>query len=111
MIFAPDAFLGDPLGWAGNQAAHAALIGMGGFALAAVTPFTRAQALGLILAVYGLWEVVTFAGDVLDGVTDFAFVAAGAFFGKAAWEMDRRGMAYGFAAIVLATGIGVVQRL
>ena len=107
----PDAFLGDPLGWAGNQAAHALLIGCGGFALAAITPFTRAQALGLILALFGLWEVVTFAGDVLDGVTDFAFVAAGAFFGKAAWEQDRHGMAYGFAAIVIAAAIGVVQRI
>lgn len=106
-----DAFLGDPLGWAGNQAAHALLIGCGGFALAAVTHLTRAQALGLILALFGLWEVVTFAGDVLDAVTDFAFVAAGAVFGKAAWELDRRVMAYSFAAIVIAASIGVVQRL
>ncbi len=106
-----DAFLNDPLGWAGNQAAHALLIGGGGFALASVTPLSRGQALGLLLALFGLWEVYTFAGDVLDGVTDFAFVAAGAVFAKAAWERDRRTLALAFAGIVVAAAVGVWGRL
>lgn len=111
MIFTPDAFLGDPYGWITNQAAHALLIGVGLFALAAVTPLTRRQAMCITLAVYALWEIGTFAGDVLDGVTDLAFVAAGAVFGKAAWEGDRRVMAWSFAAILIASALGVWGRL
>lgn len=106
-----DAFLGDPYGWITNQAGHALFIGLGLFALAAITPLSRRQALGVTLALYGFWEIATFAGDVLDGLTDLAFVAAGAFFGKAAWEGDRRVMAWSFAAMVIAGAIGVWGRL
>lgn len=111
MIFAPDAFLGDWYGWVTNQAAHALLIGALIFALVAITRLTRLQALWLTLALYALWELHTFAGDVLDGVTDFAFVAAGAVFAKAAWEGERRIMAAAFIAIVLAAAVGVWGRL
>lgn len=104
-----DAFLNDPYGWITNQAGHALFVGVGLFALAAMTPLNRKQALWITLALYALWEVVTTA-DVLDGVTDFAFVAAGAVFGKAAWEGERRVMAAAFAAMVIAGAVGVWGR-
>jgi hypothetical protein len=111
MIFVPDAFLGQPLAWAGNQAAHALLIGAGIFALAAVTPLNRRQAFWAALALYGVWEVYTFAGDFLDAATDWSFVAMGAAFGWAAWEGNRDKLALAFAGIVLAAAAGVWVRL
>ncbi len=111
MITTPDAFLGQPLLWAGNQSAHALLIGVGVFALAAVTPLSRAQAFWTALALYGAWEVWTFAGDFLDAATDWSFVAMGAAFGWAAWERDRGKITLAFAGIVIATAAGVVVRL
>lgn len=111
MIFAPDAFLGDPLGWIGNQAAHALIVGMGLFALAAATRLSRKQALWVTLALYGLWEVRTFAGDFLDAATDWAFVAMGAAFGWAAWEGRRDKIALAFAGIILAAAAGVWVRV
>jgi hypothetical protein len=111
MITIPDAFLGQPLAWAGNQAAHALLIGVGIFALAAVTPLDRRQAFWTALALYGVWEVWTFAGDFLDAATDWAFVAMGAAFGWAAWEGNRDKLALAFSGIVIAAAAGVWVRL
>ena len=111
MITTPDAFLGQPLLWAGNQAAHALFIGIGIFALAAITPLSRRQAFGLTLALYGLWEVWTFAGDFLDGATDWAFVAMGAAFGWQAWEGNRDKIRLAFVGMVIAALAGVAVRV
>ena len=111
MIFTPDAFLGQPLAWVGNQAAHVLLIGMGIFALAAVTPLNRRQAFWTTLSLYGAWEVWTFAGDFLDAATDWSFVAMGAAFGWAAWEGRRDKLALAFVGVVIAAAAGVWVRL
>ena len=106
-----DAFLSDWYGWITNQAGHALFIGVGIFALAAMTPLSRRAAFGVTMALYGWWEVATFAGDVLDGLTDWVFVGMGAAFGWQAWEGKRRGMALAFAGIVVAGLAGVWVRL
>ena len=111
MITTPDAFLGQPLAWVGNQAAHALIVGAGVFALAAVTRLNRRQAFWVTLALYGLWETWTFAGDFLDAATDWAFVAMGAGFGWAAWEGNRDKLSLAFAGILLAAAAGVWVRL
>lgn len=108
----PDAFLRDWYGWITNEAAHALFVGLPIFALlAALTPLSRRQAVAVTLALYGLFEVATYAGDLQDGVTDFTFVAAGAVFGKAAWEGNRRLMAATIAATLLAGIVGIWGRV
>lgn len=111
MITTPDAFLTDWYGWVTNQAAHVLLVGAGIFALAAVTPLDRRQSFWTALALYGVWEVWTFAGDFLDAATDWSFVAMGAAFGWSAWEGSRDKLALAFAGIVLAAAAGVWVRL
>lgn len=111
MILTPDAFLNDPLGWIGNQSAHALFIGCGLFALAAITPLSRREAFGVVLALYGAWEVWTFAGDFIDGATDLSFVAMGAAFGWMAWEGKRDKIAMALAGLVIAGAAGVWVRI
>lgn len=111
MITAPDAFLGDWYGWITNQAAHALIVGMGVFAVAAATRLTRRQAFWITLALYGVWEVWTFAGDYLDAATDWAFVAMGAAFGWQAWEGNRDKIRLAFVGILVAGAAGIWVRL
>ncbi len=106
-----DAFLGDWYSWVCNQAAHVLLIGAVGFGLAAITPLARGAAMWTVLALYALWEVATSAADVQDGVTDFAFVAAGVIFARAAWEGERVIMAAALIGIAAASAVGIWGRL
>lgn len=110
-ILTPDAFQGDPLGWAGNQSAHVLIIGAGVWSLMSRLGLRRACAYGAVAASYALWEAVTFQGDILDAVTDFAFVAAGAGMAWAAITFDRRDLLLIFAGVIIAAGIGMVIRL
>lgn len=110
MIFDPSSFPGDPLGWLGNQSAHALIVGCGGFALVAAIWTKRAAAVAVALS-YAAWEVWTFQGDTLDAVTDWTFVMCGAAFAWAAWTGNRRDLVVTFAGLMLAAAIGAVIRL
>ena len=107
----PDAFMNDPLGWAGNQSAHALVIGGGLWALLVWAGLPLAWAYGAVAAAYAVWEIVTFRGDVLDAVTDFAFVAAGCAFVWSAWAMKRDAMLLTFCGLMVAGMIGVGMRV
>lgn len=110
-IFTPDSFAGDPLAWIGNQTAHALLIGGGGWALLVWAGLRRAPAYAAVAGLYALWEAITYRGDTLDGVTDWAFVIAGAAMAWAAWSMQRRDLAVLFLGLVLAGAVGMGLRL
>ena len=110
-IFTPDAFASDPLGWIGNQAAHALLIGGGAWACLLFAGLSRCAAFGAVAGFYALWEAVTFRGDALDGFTDWAFVIAGAALVWAAWSFNRKDMAVLFLGLALAAAIGMGMRL
>lgn len=111
MLLTPDAFWHDWYGWVTNQAGHVLLVGLPAFAAVAMTPLSRRAAFWLACVGYAVWEVLTFQGDVLDGLTDWAFVAAGAAFGWAAWEGDRRRMIWAVAGILAAAVAGAGVRL
>ena len=110
-ILTPDAFPGDPLAWIGNQSAHVLVIGAGVWSLMSWLGMRRAWAYGAVAASYAVWEWATFQGDVLDAVTDFAFVAAGAGMAWAAITFDRRDLLLIFAGVIIAGAIGVGLRL
>lgn len=110
MITDPSSFPGNPLGWIGNQSAHALIVGCGGFALVAVLVNRWAAIVAVALA-YAAWEAWTFRGDALDAVTDWTFVMCGAAFARAAWSGDRRDIGLTFAGLVLAGAVGMVIRL
>lgn len=110
-IFTPDSFAGDPLAWIGNQTAHALLIGGGGWALLVWAGLRRAHAYAVVAGLYALWEAITYRGDTLDGVTDWAFVIAGAAMAWAAWVSDRKDLRLVFAGVIIAGIIGMGLRL
>lgn len=85
----PSAFDGDPLGGIGNQAAHALVVGAGGWLiLAAVLP--QRAALAAVLLAYAVWEAwqIALGGGFEDGFTDWAFVASGAVLARVLWRGD-----------------------
>ena len=110
-ILTPDAFANDPLGFIGNQAAHALIVGGGAWACLTFAGLRRAWAYAAVAGFYALWEAATFQGDMLDAFTDWAFVMAGAALVWAAWSSNRKDMAILFLGVILAGAVGIGFRL
>lgn len=112
-IFQPGAQPCDWYAWVLIAAGHAVLIGGALWAVLACL-MRPVMAFEMTAILYGFFEVLQNrlpGGDGIDGMTDFAFVMAGAAFLWAAWEGRRQAMCLAAAGFYAAAAIGVFARL
>lgn len=107
----PSDFAGDPLGWAGNVAGHALLVGPL-LTLPGAVAGLGLWSLALAAAVYAVWEAwhLSRGATLHDCVEDWLTVMLGAAMVWHGWAGGPVAFAVGWAGLVIAAGIGVARR-